>query len=293
MLCKVSSITTPQLTHRQGYETYIGERGASLSGGQKQRIVIARSIISNPRVLLLDEATSALDPNAEKIVQAALNNVARGRTMVVIAHRLSTIRDADNIVVMARGDKIESGTHAELLERGGAYARLVKAQDLGKASDKTEDEDEDADVEVEAKELDDAAVVDLDVALTRASTNNATMSSPSGDNDDRYGLFHGLYLILKEQKSLHWPLFISILCCIVGGGSYPALAVLFAKTMDAFQAIDVDKGNFYSLMFFVIALANLVVYAVAGWLANILAQVSPYSSLAPYSVIPRPTRARS
>ncbi|POR34332.1 Leptomycin B resistance protein pmd1 [Tolypocladium paradoxum] len=253
-----------------GYETYIGERGASLSGGQKQRIVIARSIISNPRVLLLDEATSALDPNAEKVVQAALNNVARGRTMVVIAHRLSTIRDADNIVVMARGGTVESGTHDELLERGGAYARLVKAQDLGKAEDKTEDDDEDGDAD-DGAELKDVPVADLDVALTRAST-AATTSGPPDDEDDRYGLFHGLYLILKEQKSLHWPMLGIVLCCIAGGGTYPALAVLFSKTMEAFETIDVAKGDFFALMFFVVALANLVAYAIAGWLSNILAQ---------------------
>ncbi|PNY26307.1 Leptomycin B resistance protein pmd1 [Tolypocladium capitatum] len=248
-----------------GYDTYIGERGASLSGGQKQRIVIARSIISNPRVLLLDEATSALDPNAEKVVQAALNNVARGRTMVVIAHRLSTIRDADNIIVMARGGIVESGTHGELLERGGAYARLVQAQDLGRAADKADDGEGDDDDGGGGEEL------DVPVTLTRAST-AATISGPSNDKDYRYGLFHGLYLVLKEQKSLHWMMLVIALCCIGTSGMYPAVAVLFSKTMDAFQTIDVAQGDFFSLMFFVVALGNLVLFAIAGWLSNILAQ---------------------
>ncbi|KAJ6442420.1 lipid A export ATP-binding/permease protein msbA [Purpureocillium lavendulum] len=252
----------------KGYETYIGERGASLSGGQKQRIVIARSIISNPKVLLLDEATSALDPNAEKIVQAALNNVAKGRTMVVIAHRLSTIRDADNIVVMSKGETVESGTHAELIALGGAYARLVKAQDLGKGGGggtAAEDADE------ESEEERGKQPVDLDVALTRAST-TGTIPGLEPKEGEKYGLFYGLFLILKEQRSLWWPMAVTVLCCAVGGGSYPALAVLFSKTMSAFETIDVSKGNFFSLMFFVVALANFVAYAVAGWLANILAQ---------------------
>lgn len=207
-------------------------------------------------------------------MQAALNNVARGRTMVVIAHRLSTVRDADNIVVMARGGTVESGTHEELLARGGAYARLVEAQDLGRAAGKARDDDDDGE-DTEGPEPKDAPLADLDAALTRASSAAATTAGPSGgDADDRYGLFHGLYLILREQKSLHWPMFVTLLCCVVGGGSYPAIAVLFSKTMTAFETIDVAKGDFFALMFFVVALANLVAYAIAGWLANILAQVS-------------------
>jgi ATP-binding cassette subfamily B (MDR/TAP) protein 1 len=93
----------------------------NLSGGQKQRLAIARSIVSEPRVLLLDEATSALDPNAEKIVQQALDRVSKDRTTIVIAHKLSTIRNADNIAVMADGAIIEQGTHDDLLARNGAY----------------------------------------------------------------------------------------------------------------------------------------------------------------------------
>ncbi|GAO17306.1 hypothetical protein UVI_02044640 [Ustilaginoidea virens] len=164
---------------QNGYQTRIGERGASLSGGQKQRIVIARSIISNPKVLLLDEATSALDPNAEKVVQAALNNVAKGRTMVVIAHRLSTIRNADNIVVMAKGETVETGTHSELISMGGAYSRLVKAQDLGKKSGV---------IEEDPGEEKDEVFADLNKTLTHASNSGTAAEEFTSGGVKKYGL---------------------------------------------------------------------------------------------------------
>ncbi|HZT52332.1 MAG TPA: ABC transporter transmembrane domain-containing protein, partial [Stellaceae bacterium] len=112
----------------QGYDTPVGEHGVKLSGGQRQRIAIARAMLKNAPILLLDEATSALDTGSERQVQAALKALMRGRTTVVIAHRLSTVIDADLIHVIDRGRVVESGTHAELLRRDGAYARLYALQ---------------------------------------------------------------------------------------------------------------------------------------------------------------------
>jgi ATP-binding cassette subfamily B protein len=112
----------------QGWRTHVGERGVRLSGGQRQRIAIARALLKNPPLLLLDEATSALDAASEHAVQAALERAMRGRTTLVIAHRLATITGADRILVLDRGALVDTGTHAELVARGGLYARLAAMQ---------------------------------------------------------------------------------------------------------------------------------------------------------------------
>ena len=112
----------------EGYDTFLGERGVRLSGGQRQRIAIARAMLKNAPLLLLDEATSALDAESERMVQAALESAMKDRTTLVIAHRLATVQKADRILVLDHGKLVEQGTHAELVSRGGVYARLAALQ---------------------------------------------------------------------------------------------------------------------------------------------------------------------
>ena len=125
---KKANIHDYVVTLEDGYNTRVGERGVKLSGGQRQRIAIARVFLKNPKLLILDEATSALDNATEMQIQAALEELSRGRTVIVVAHRLSTVKNADEIVVLDKDGIVERGTHEELLARDGEYKKLYDYQ---------------------------------------------------------------------------------------------------------------------------------------------------------------------
>lgn len=233
-----------------------------LSGGQKQRLAIARSIVSDPQVLLLDEATSALDPKAEKMVQQALDSVSQNRTTIVIAHKLSTIKNADNIAVMSHGSVVEQGTHDELLEKKGAYAGLVYAQDLGKAdaAENTAQDDHDEEKPTIVRKQ-------TQVSIQSQSTKKV---EKDGIN---YNLVSCIFIVFWEYRRL-WPCFlILIFASVLGGATYPAQALLFSRIARAFEipaAEAVEQGDFYSLMFFIVAIGNFIAYALIGWFSNIV-----------------------
>jgi ATP-binding cassette subfamily B (MDR/TAP) protein 1 len=178
---------------------------------RRERLAIARSIISDPRILLLDEATSALDPNSERIVQQALDNVSENRTTVVIAHKLSTVRNADNIAVIAGGVIVEQGNHEYLISLDGAYARLVKAQDLGHVSDDQESSAEEV-VEPQSQPT-----------PTRTQPGLMQINAPSDESQARtmgYSLIRCLWIFLLEEKNI-WYFFVMIVVACTLGGSFP------------------------------------------------------------------------
>ena len=130
MAAREAEIYDDIMEMEEGFQTYVGERGARLSGGQRQRIAIARIFLKDPKILILDEATSALDTVTEQNIQKRFDQLMKGRTSFVIAHRLSTVKNADRIVVIEKGHIQEMGTEKELLEKNGVYAKLKETQEL-------------------------------------------------------------------------------------------------------------------------------------------------------------------
>ncbi|KAJ3578927.1 hypothetical protein NPX13_g1645 [Xylaria arbuscula] len=260
-----------------GYDTVIGERGGLLSGGQKQRVAIARSIISQPRVLLLDEATSALDPRAEEIVQKALDNASKGRTTVTIAHKLATIRNADNIVVMRKGQIVEQGTHDSLVTANGAYARLVHAQDLATGMNSEESSDSEVDNSDDpgmSKTVEIARVPSRNSGSVRDDMKSQSESN-NFDNHQNIGLVHAILRLVKSTPELKWAYCSLVLGCLAA--AYPGQAILTSKIVEVLELTGREltkKGDFFALMFLVLGLGALVVYFIIGWSTNVIAQAS-------------------
>lgn len=200
------------------YDTVIGERGGLLSGVQKQRVAIARSVISQPQILLLDEATSALDPHAEEAVQQALDNISAGGTTITIAHKLATIRNADNIVVMEKGRILEQGAHHTLLDGNGAYARLVKAQDLCTATEQTDsDSSEDSQEKALSGPSAELQKSTIQYSTTTKGRLEQQLRRDDFDNWKKLGFTHTILRILRCTPELGWTYGILLLGCLAGG----------------------------------------------------------------------------
>jgi ATP-binding cassette subfamily B (MDR/TAP) protein 1 len=261
----------------EGYNTQLGERASMLSGGQRQRISIARSIVADPKILLFDEATSALDPRAEKVVQTALNRVSVNKTTLIIAHKLATVMAADNIAVMTNGRVVEQGTHSELLERDGLYAAMVRAQDLGaEATEKGS-----SDLQPKPEEIDNTEKPKL--AIDASSAEKAVAESSKGRSEAdklvagtlNFSLIKCIFIMLKEHPDLYpWYTLITLVYLTVGG-TQPAQAIIFSRLIRVFTLEGPGgkrQADFFALMFFVLALVNLVGYFLIGVAYNTLGQ---------------------
>ncbi|KAM0332155.1 hypothetical protein ACHAQA_002429 [Verticillium albo-atrum] len=229
-----------------GYDTQVGDSGAKLSGGQRQRIAIARSIVRKPKIVILDEATSAIDVRGEKIVQAALDRVARNRTTITIAHRLSTIKKADRIVVLKKGQVMEQGTHHDLLENeNGLYYGLVHAQQLS-LGDPTEANTEDSE-----EDLHTVLQREKSAAHSEAEQTRETPISKSRN------LFSSFGKLLVEQKA-RWPFYVVVAVAAMGAASStPLQAWLLAQVVNVFTLPRNEirkEGDFWSLMWLVLAI---------------------------------------
>lgn len=258
-----------------GYDTEIGQRGSLLSGGQKQRVAIARAVVSQPKVLLLDEATSALDPHAEGVVQQALDRASKGRTTIVIAHKLATIRKADNIVVMTKGKIVEQGTHEGLIAQDGAYAHLVRIQNLTLS----EESGEKVQVEDSSSEVNEDPA-DLTKTLTKYPTAERTRmeAQKERDNYDHHqelGLLTVVWRLIVDHPNLYGAYFMILVGCVGAAAAFPGQAILMANMMDVFTltgAAMARRGDFFATMFIALAAGCLVFYFILGYTTNTVAQ---------------------
>lgn len=210
----------------------MGDGGARLSGGQRQRLAIARSIIKKPSILILDEATSAIDVRGERIVQAALDRAAKGRTTITIAHRLSTIRNADRIVVLKKGKVVESGSHESLISiDGGVYSGLVNSQalSLGDSAHKDVENGSDTDdVQTLSQEKTRAELGSRDSPCERVET---------GEPKDR-GFFGSFGRFFYESRTCWGLIGLSLFASAAAGTAQPLYAWLFSMSIDLFKFQD-------------------------------------------------------
>ncbi|KAF2133841.1 P-loop containing nucleoside triphosphate hydrolase protein [Dothidotthia symphoricarpi CBS 119687] len=242
------------------YETRVGERGNLLSGGQKQRIAIARAIVSDPQILLLDEATAALDTKSESAVQEALDRASKGRTTIVIAHRLSTIKNADNIVVMAKGLIVEQGTHEELINRAGVYASLVQAQELTSkinTSHHITSEKEQTFVDDEEKPN-----------LLRTVTSAASIVEKKDEKEPKYGTWELVKFAWEMNTGEHRTMSLGLIFSFLAGCNPAIQAIFLANAINSLLSPGTSLGgygiNFWCCMFLMLGLCICTFYFIQG-----------------------------
>ncbi|KAG9292637.1 hypothetical protein G9A89_007009 [Geosiphon pyriformis] len=263
--CKKSNAHTFIQELPQKYETNVGEKGALLSGGQKQRIAIARALIKDPAILLLDEATSALDTESESLVQDALDVASTNRTTIVVAHRLSTIKDADKIVVMAKGEIVEIGKHEELIARQGLYYSLVKAQELktkDQEAGKQDDEDSADEEEGEVK-------ISIGRQVTRMTTKGSSIKSildvHTQEEEDFSKMKTPWGRVIRLSRPEYPLIAIGLFGSILMGVIMPLFSLIYSTILEVYSKTDDPdelkrKANFWAGMFAILSVVAWVGY---------------------------------
>ncbi|KAG5964193.1 hypothetical protein E4U56_002376 [Claviceps arundinis] len=254
----------------EGLGTIVGPTGKQLSGGQRQRIAIARALVKDPKILILDEATASLDSKSERDILTAIERCLEGRTVISVAHRLSTIQTADKIIVMSEGRVVEEGTHSELIAKKGTYAGFVDLQSLRDPSAKSdaaksmEESPGSDDSLVEAK-MKDAKIMPLNVPNEPIGDHQCLNDADSSmKKKSSWTPVQVLFSFIRPHAIIA---LIALAAASVVGGAFSAEAVIFGHTVGSFTPCQTpdyirSSGNFFGLMFFVLALieffANLI-----------------------------------
>ncbi|KAJ5368010.1 ABC transporter 1 [Penicillium cataractarum] len=271
-----------------GYGTSVGSSGRLISGGQKQRVSLARALVKDPAVLILDEATASLDSRSEQRIQKAINNISTGRTVITIAHRLSTITNADNIIVMHKGNLVEQGNHATLMALNGTYAELVNLQTLGSSSSTDASSSKDTasrsdevsltDTENEkiglSQELEKQEVTQVSATETPAPDSSEEEPEPETPRKSLWALLKGYGPAVRPHILM---IFVALLGASIVGGAFSGEAVIFGNTVGSLNPCNGaasirSRGSFYGLMFFILAIieffANFASWTGFGWVSE-------------------------
>ncbi|PWY96094.1 putative ABC multidrug transporter [Aspergillus sclerotioniger CBS 115572] len=264
---------------QEGYGTMVGAKGNLISGGQKQRISLARSLVKDPRILILDEATASLDSATERRIQQALDKVAVGRTVITIAHRLATIKNADNIILMRQGRLIEQGTHQNLLAANGAYAELVRLQNLNvHGGEEGESDTACSTASSNGVQKPETATLDVLTEVEKPALVQAVEESKNGPEEEENQTASSTLSSLGSLFRPHlFALVLALTGAVVIGGTYCGSAIIFGNVVSKLSGCEEPAdirhaGHLFGLLFFMLAiiefLANFISWSLFGWIAE-------------------------